>query len=129
MGRRVEPQYMNCFFLPPPPSSLLRAATLSVGSVGLPPLAREPRVSARGKPTVSTRRLRRRLVGVTLLPGQHRHGKAQRNQGGPGLHLLRSRLMTPTRFRLDEDFEYGHASTTSPWRLIARRCAVGEVGS
>ena len=30
------------------------------------------------------------------------------------LHLLRSRLMTPTRYRLDEGFEYGHAATTHP---------------
>ena len=100
-------------------SGLCRASTLSVG---LPPVAaREPRVSARGKPTVSTRHLRRRLVVVPLLPGQRRHGKAQRNQGGPGLHLLRSRLMTPTRFRLDEGFEYGDAATTSRRSLAARR--------
>ena len=101
--------YELCFFAPPR-RGLLRAATLSVG---LPPLAaREPRVSARGKPAASTRRSRRRLAVVTLLPGQRRHGHARRNQEGPAaLHLLRSRLMTPTRFRLDEGFEYGHART------------------
>ena len=113
MGRRAGPLYMNVLFALPPPSDLLRAATLSVG---LPPLAaREPRVSARGKPTVSPRRLRRRLVVTLLLPGQRRHWQARNNQEGPpALHLLRLRLMTPTRFRLDEGFEYGHARTMPP---------------
>ena len=104
-------QYMNVFPPLPSTSGLLRASTLSVG---LPPLAaREPRVSARGKPTVSTRRSRRRLVVVTLLLGPA--SARGRNQEGPAaLHLLRSRLMTPTRYRLDEGFEYEHASITSP---------------
>ena len=99
------------YFSPPALSGLLCAATLSVG---LPPLAREQRVSARGKPTFSPRRLRRRLVGVTLLPASVGVGKIDANQEGPELHLLRSRLMTPTRYRLDEGFEYGHARTMPP---------------
>ena len=68
----LRTRWENCFFLAyelcffsPPRRGLLRAATLSVG---LPPVAREPRVSARGKPAVNTGRLRLRLAIVTLLP-------------------------------------------------------------
>ena len=65
-------------------SGLCRASTLSVG---LPPVAaREPRVSARGKPAVNTRRLRRRLAVVTLLLDQRRHrGKLNATKGGQRL--------------------------------------------
>ena len=85
-------------------NALRRAASSGPGAAGLG--TREANLQSTAFETSFGRR--------DVAPASVGVGKIDANQEGPELHLLRSRLMTPTRYRLDEGFEYGHARTMPP---------------
>jgi len=94
MGRRAEPQYMNSLFAGPGIGAATLSASFGPGAAGL-----------------GTQEASRQYTAFETSFGRDVAARPSVDTGP----------MTPTRYRLDEGFEYGDAATRSRKSLAARR--------